>query len=91
MLEINGKLYQTGNGTPITAKKILVALCKSGEARGQILKGRAFINNGNDKLLEGDLRPNKDYYSSFNEIGYMNPDVILQNSRKELRFLYSIN
>lgn len=87
MIERNGRTYQTGNGIPITPKRILRALCMGGEANGVILKGKQFIHW---KVLEGNLRPQKEYYQSFTDLSLVNPDVIMENDRKELCFLYGV-
>ncbi len=88
-LEVNGVYFQTGDGRPVTAKRILKALCKGGEVKGEIQKGCAFLSCG-DKLLGGEIKAKKEYYSTFNELMLMNPDAIMQNSYGQLRFLYSI-
>lgn len=87
-MERNGRYYQTGNGIPITPKKILRALCHDGAARGSIHKGGQFREGW--KVCEGELKSQKEYYQSFDTLSGMNPDVILENSRKELCFLYGI-
>lgn len=87
MIEVNGRTYQTGNGTPTTAKKILRALCKDGLTKCFIHKGKAYET---DNLLEGTIKPNKEYLGSFEELTTMNADAILKNAYDELIFLYQI-
>lgn len=87
MIEFNGRTYQTGNGTPTTPKKLLRSLCKDGLTKCFIHKGKAFeLNN----LLEGTIKPQKEYFGSFEELTGINPDVILKNAYNELIFLYEL-
>lgn len=87
MIEENGRTYQTGNGTPTTPKKILRALVKDGMCEGFIHK----YNEGASKnVLEGHLKPNKEYFGTFKELSLINPNVILRNNYGELVFLYGI-
>lgn len=87
MIERNGRYYQTGNGQPVTVKRLLRSICRDGETRGSIHKGNEFIHW---KAVEGDLHAKKEYYQSFTELSGFNPDVILENEQKELCFLYGI-
>lgn len=87
MVEYQGRTYQTCDGFN-NAKILLRALCKDGRVNASIFKGKQMQEAY--KLLDGKIKPNKEYLITYEELSLLNADVIMRNSYGELVFLYSI-
>lgn len=87
MLEYRGNTYQTGNGTPNDARKVLKALVRAGAVKGSISKG---ANYGDLDILSGELRKRKVYFVTFIELGIINADVIMKAEDGNPMFFYEI-
>lgn len=87
MVEYRGNTYQTGNGTPNDARKVLKALVKAGAANGSIAKGELYAEQA---VLGGTLRLRKEYFVTFTELGIINADVIVKANDGNPMFFYEI-
>lgn len=87
MVEYRGNTYQTGNGTPNDARKVLKALVRAGAVKGSITKG---ANYGDLDILCGELKKRKVYFATFIELGIINADVIMRAEDSNPMFFYEI-